>query len=117
MGRRREKKEVLDVLKSGYLVRYGSEDDPDYKKKVYTFEKELAKVVGVKHAIERSSETSALSIGLSALEISPGDEIIVPGYTLIASISSIIYARSIPVLSESHENKQGGSLCNTAHME
>jgi len=31
-----EKKEVMDVLESGYLFRYGSEDDPNFKKKVFT---------------------------------------------------------------------------------
>ena len=37
---------------------------------------------------------------LSALGIGPGDEVIVPGYTFIASISSIVYARAIPILAE-----------------
>ena len=59
-----EKKEVLEVLDSGYVVRYGSEDDPAYKQKTYTLEKELAKLVGVNHAIAVNSGTSALFIGL-----------------------------------------------------
>ena len=37
-----EKKEVLDVLESGYFFRYGSENDPNFKHKVATFEKEFA---------------------------------------------------------------------------
>jgi len=99
-----EKKEVLDVLESGYLFRYGSEDDPAFKRKVATLEKEFAKYIGVKHSIAVSSGTSALLICLAALGIGPGDEVIVPGYTFIASISSIIYARAIPVFVEIDES-------------
>ena len=99
-----EKKEVLDVLESGYLSRYGSEDDPAFKHKVGTFEKEFAKYIGVNHSIAVSSGTGALLICLEALGIGPGDEVIVPGYTFIASISSIIYARAIPVLAEIDES-------------
>jgi dTDP-4-amino-4,6-dideoxygalactose transaminase len=41
-----------------------------------------------------------LLVALSALGVGPGDEVIVPGYTYTASISSIIYARAIPALAE-----------------
>ena len=99
-----EKKEVLEVLDSGHVVRYGSEDDPAYKQKTYTLERELEKRIGVKHAIAVNSGTSALFIGLSALGIGAGDEVIVPGYTFIASLSSIIYARGIPILAEIDES-------------
>ena len=99
-----EKKEVLDVLEGGYFFRYGSEDDPDFKHKVATFEKEFAKYIGVRNCIALSSGTSALLTCFSALGIGPGDEVIVPGYTFIASISSIIYARAIPVLAEIDES-------------
>jgi len=99
-----EKKEVLDVLESGYFFRYGSEDDPTFKHKVATFEKEFAEYVEVGNCIALSSGTSALLTCLSALGIGPGDEVIVPGYTFIASISSIIYARAIPILAEIDES-------------
>ena len=42
-----ERKEVLDVLESGYLSRYGREDDPRFKQKVVTLEREFAKKMGV----------------------------------------------------------------------
>ena len=42
----------------------------------------------------------ALLVALSGLGVGPGDEVIVPGYTFIASMSSIIYARAIPILAE-----------------
>jgi dTDP-4-amino-4,6-dideoxygalactose transaminase len=95
-----EKKEVLDVLESGYLFRYGSEDDPDFKHKVATLEKEFARYAGAEHCVAVTSGTAALLTCLAALGIGPGDEVIVPGYTFIASISSIIYAKAIPVLAE-----------------
>ncbi len=38
-----EKKELIEVIESGYLFRYGAEDDPKFKKKVATFEKECAR--------------------------------------------------------------------------
>ncbi len=99
-----EKKEVLDVLEKGYLFRYGSEDDPNFKQKVTTFEKEFANYIGADHCLALSSGTSALLTCLSALGIGPGDEVIIPGYTFIASISSIIYARAIPVFAEINES-------------
>src|SRR5450759_4795158 len=95
-----EKKEVLDVLASGYLSRYGSLSNPAFKHKVYTFEQEFAGYSGVKYAIATSSGPGSLLISLLALGISDGDEVIVPGYTFIASMSAIVYARAVPVLAE-----------------
>ncbi len=99
-----EKKEVMDVLEKGYLFRYGSEDDAHFLHKVATFEKEFAKYIGAKHCVALSSGTGALLTCLAALGIGPGDEVIVPGYTFIASISSIIYAKAIPVFAEIDES-------------
>jgi dTDP-4-amino-4,6-dideoxygalactose transaminase len=99
-----ERKELLDVMETGYLSRYGSESDPRFKQKVVTFEKEFAEYVGTKHAICVNGGTGAILICLTALGIGPGDEVIVPGYTFIASISAICYARAIPVLAEIDES-------------
>ncbi len=99
-----ELKEVTDVLESGHLFRYGSLDDPDYKHKVYTLEKEFAAYCGIKHALAVSSGTAALLVSLKAIGIRPDDEIIVPAYTFIASYSSVIFAGGVPVLSEIDES-------------
>jgi len=99
-----ERKELLDVMETGYLSRYGKEDDPRFKRKVITFEKEFAKYVGSRHAIAVNGGTGALITSLAALGIGPGDEVIVPGYTFIASISSIIHAKAIPILAEIDES-------------
>ena len=98
-----EKNELMDVIESGYLYRYGDLSDPRFKAKVWNLEKDFAKMVGVNHALAVNSGTSALLTSLWALGVGPGDEVIVPGYTFIASITSIIFARAIPVLAEIDE--------------
>ena len=95
-----EEKEVLDVLRSRWLFRYGDEKDPTFKRKVKTLEEMVEQGFGTRHALAVTSGTAALITALSALGIGPGDEVIVPGYTFIASISSIIVARAVPVLAE-----------------
>jgi len=95
-----EKRELLEVLEAGYLYRYGSPDDPGFKAKVIKFEQAVAKWAGVPYAVALNSGTSALLVALMGLGVGPGDEVIVPGYTFIASISSIIYARAVPILAE-----------------
>lgn len=99
-----ERKELLDVMETGYLVRYGAEDDPNFKKKVITFEKEFAEFCNIDYCIAVNSGTCALLCCLVALGIGPGDEVIVPGYTFVASISAIIQSRAIPVLAEIDES-------------
>ena len=99
-----EKREVMEVLESGYLFRYGSEDDPNFMQKVATLENEFANFIRVKYAVAVNSGTNALFASLASLGVGPGDEVIVPGYTFIASISSIIMSRAIPILAEIDES-------------
>ena len=94
---------VTRVLRSGYLGRYGPDDDPAFGAEVLTLEQSVADIVGVQHALGVNSGTSALWILMSALGIGPGDEVIVPGFTFVASMSSIIYAGAKPVLAEIDE--------------
>jgi dTDP-4-amino-4,6-dideoxygalactose transaminase len=91
---------VTRVLRSGHLGRYGPDDDPSFGAEVLTFEKRIAELVGVRHSVAVNSGTSAIWILLSALGIGPGDEVIVPGFTFVASMSSIVYAGATPVLAE-----------------
>jgi dTDP-4-amino-4,6-dideoxygalactose transaminase len=94
---------VTRVLRSGFLGRYGPDDDPAFGAEVLTIEQSVAALVGVRHALGVNSGTSALWILMSALGIGPGDEVIVPGFTFVASMSSIIYAGAKPVLAEIDE--------------
>jgi dTDP-4-amino-4,6-dideoxygalactose transaminase len=95
-----EKKEVMEVLETGYLFRYGRLEDPRFLRKTYTFEQEFAKYCCVKHALATSSGTSALLSCLLATGLKPGDEVIVPAYTFVASYTAIIFAGLVPVLAE-----------------
>ncbi len=98
-----EKKALLEVIEAGYLFRYGDKSDPGFLARVWQFEKEVSKYLGIRYTVAVNSGTSALWIALCALGIGPGDEVVVPGYTFISSITSIIYARAVPVLVEIDE--------------
>jgi dTDP-4-amino-4,6-dideoxygalactose transaminase len=80
---------VQDVLRSG-KVNYWTGS------KGREFEEKFAQWQGSKFAVSTSSGTSALHVALSALGIGPGDEVIVPSYTFIASSFSIVQAGAIP---------------------
>jgi dTDP-4-amino-4,6-dideoxygalactose transaminase len=93
--------EVLEVLNSGFLSRYGPSDNPAFGAKVHRVETEFARLAGVNHGLALSGGGSAaLWIALLGLGIGSGDEVIVPGFTYVASISSIVYAGATPVLAE-----------------
>lgn len=95
---------AMEVMKSGYLFRYGSENDPKFLHKVSELEKEFAKYCGAQYALATSSGTSALLVSLIALGLKPGDEVIVPAYTFVATYSACIFAGLVPVLAEIDES-------------
>ncbi len=80
---------VQDVLRSG-KVNYWTGP------KGMAFEEKFAAWQGSKFAVSTSSGTSALHVALTALGIGPGDEVIVPSYTFIASSFSIVQAGAVP---------------------
>ena len=58
-------------------------------------------MAGVKHALALSGGgSSGLWLSLVGLGIGPGDEVIVPGFTFVATMSAVVYARAVPVLAE-----------------
>jgi len=65
--------------------------------KVKEFEEEFAELCGAKHAICLTSGTSALEVALWAAGVEPGDEVIVPPYTFIATASAVVMVGGIPV--------------------
>src|SRR4051812_21877265 len=95
---------VMRVIQSGHLFRYGSENDPDFLHTTATLEKEFAKYCGAKFGLATSSGTSSLIASLMGMGLKPGDEVIVPAYTFVASYSSCIFAGLIPVLAEIDES-------------
>src|SRR5665647_1578678 len=80
---------VEQVLRSG-KVNYWTGN------KGMEFEKKFAEWQGSKYAISVATGTAALHVGLTALGIGPGDEVIVPSYTFIASSFSVLQAGAIP---------------------
>ena len=95
-----EIKEVMEVLQSGYLYRYQVGQDARFQGKVLQLEREFARRSQVRHALAVNSGTTALLTALMGLGIGPGDEVIVPGFTFVASISAVVYAGAVPVLAE-----------------
>jgi len=96
-----ETAEVLEVLASRYLSRYGPSDDPAFGAKVHRVEAEIAALAGVRYGLGLSGGGSAaLLVALLGLGVGSGDEVIVPGFTFVASISAIVFAGATPVLAE-----------------
>jgi UDP-2-acetamido-2-deoxy-ribo-hexuluronate aminotransferase len=71
---------------------------------VKTFEENLAKYCGVKHAIACSSGTDSLLLALMALDIGPGDEVITSPFTFIATAEVIAFLRATPVFVDINED-------------
>ncbi len=67
------------------------------------FEQAFAKLCGVKHAVACNNGTTALHLALVALGIGPGDEVIVPTLTYIASANTVTYCGATPVFIDSDE--------------
>jgi len=62
------------------------------------FEREFAAYHEAKHGIAVTNGTAALEVSLAALEIGPGDEVIVPDFTFVATASAVLFAGALPVL-------------------
>jgi dTDP-4-amino-4,6-dideoxygalactose transaminase len=80
---------VLDCLESGWLT---------MGPRTQAFEQALARYVGVEHTVTVSSGTAALHLACLAAGVGPGDEVIVPSFTFVASASAARYAGAEPVL-------------------
>lgn len=71
--------------------------------KVAEFEKQVAAYVGAKHGVATSSCTTGLHLALHAIGVGPGDEVIVPSLTFIASPNSVLYTGADVVFCEIDE--------------
>ncbi|HZS37719.1 MAG TPA: LegC family aminotransferase [Polyangia bacterium] len=70
---------------------------------VERFEREFAAYVGARHAVACSSGTAAIHVALRLLGIGPGDEVLVPTLTFIASANPILYEHATPILVDAEE--------------
>ncbi|HPS52166.1 MAG TPA: DegT/DnrJ/EryC1/StrS family aminotransferase [Phycisphaerae bacterium] len=92
---------VLDVVKNGSLFRYYGLKAPKYVDKYESLSKEY---YGCKYTLGINSGTGALSTALSALQIGPGCEVIVPAFLWVATVGAVVQANAIPVICEVDES-------------
>src|SRR4051812_23384553 len=89
----KEKQYVVDCLDSGWISSKG-----EY---IARFESEFAGYVGIPYASAVCNGTVALHLAMVALGIGPGDEVLVPTLTYIASVNAIAYNGATPVFVDS----------------
>lgn len=84
---------VLEALRSGCLSRNGGT-------MVKSFEREFADAIGARFAVACSSGTSCVHLAVAALNLDPGDEVILPPITDIGSILPVLWQNAIPVFAD-----------------
>jgi dTDP-4-amino-4,6-dideoxygalactose transaminase len=89
---------IARVIRSGKLFRYGEEGQ------CATFEKRYAAYLGVDHFALSASGTFALTAGLTAMGIGPGDEVIIPAHTYMATATAVLAVGAIPVIVDVDES-------------
>ncbi len=99
----KEQEQLLDVHHSQLPFRwYGFGNRPPLK--VATFEKEFAEWMHTRFAVAVTSGTSALQVALAALQIGPGDEVILPAWTWHSCFNTVVLAGALPVFAEIDES-------------
>lgn len=91
---KREEEALLGTLKSGEWFRGGG-------KRAIAFEKAYAELTGAKGCLATANGTSALLTSLAALGVGPGDEVIVPPYTFVATVNVVLMLNALPVFVDS----------------
>jgi len=86
-----EESEVAETVRSTWLT---------MGPRVKGFEDQVASYVGAKHAIAVSSGTAELDVALKVLGIRPGDEVILPAFTYIATANAVLYQHAVPVFAD-----------------
>lgn len=87
-----ERKYVLDCLDTNWISSNG--------KYIGAFEQAFAEFCGVEHAIATNNGTTALHLALVAMGLQPGDEVIIPTVTYIATANAVRYCGATPVLAD-----------------
>ena len=84
-----ERRMLLDAFDSNWIAPVGPDLD--------AFERELAEVSGTEHAVGLSSGTAGLHLALLLVGVGPGDEVLVPSFTFVATASAVAYVGATPV--------------------
>lgn len=87
-----EEQALIDTVRSRVWGRRLKNGPSDF------FEKNYAKLLGVEHCLAVNSGTSALITLLGALDIGPGDEVILPAYTFIATFNAVVMHKALPII-------------------
>src|SRR6185436_5938689 len=85
-----EERAMLDTLRSGRWYRGSGQ-------MVNKFEEAYAQLTGAKYCLATSNGTSALVTSLNALGVEPGDEVLLPPYTFIATVNVVLGQHALPV--------------------
>src|SRR5216683_2539403 len=88
----REKELVLDALDSGWVSSIG--------KYIDEFEANFARYCGTAYALAVSNGTTGLHLALATLGLQPGDEVIIPDLTFVATANAVAYTGATPILAE-----------------
>lgn len=88
----RETSYVLDAVRHGWNRHWNAY--------LQRFEQAFAEYVGARYALATSSGTGALHLALAALGIGPGDEVIVPDLTWVATANAVLYVGATPVFAD-----------------
>jgi 8-amino-3,8-dideoxy-alpha-D-manno-octulosonate transaminase len=88
------------VLRSGSLSRYQDGEESETE----ILEREWSEFIGAQHSLAVTSGTAALICGLVGLGIQPGDEVILPGYTYVASALACLAIGAVPVVAEINDS-------------
>jgi dTDP-4-amino-4,6-dideoxygalactose transaminase len=97
-----EEEAVLEVIRAKRLFRYyGANPGPS---KVAELEQAFAAFMGSPHSVAVTSGSASLICALIGLGVGPGDEVIVPAYTWIASASAVLAAGGVPIVAECDES-------------
>ena len=101
-----EEQAVLRVMRDGTLSAFLGAWAPEYwgGPEVKALEAEWASVFGAEHAVTVNSATSGLIAAMGAIGISPGDEVIVPPYTMSATAVAPLFYGGIPVFADVDED-------------
>ncbi|PYI55799.1 DegT/DnrJ/EryC1/StrS family aminotransferase [Paenibacillus flagellatus] len=94
---------LKEVLESGKWGGSGSSAVPNYEAKLPLMERKFAELHGARHAVSVVNGTVAISVALQAAGLKPGDEVIVPPYTFIATASAALACGMIPVFADIEE--------------
>lgn len=97
----KERGQLEDVLEGRNPFRW---NNPLNKSKVALFEREFAARMGAEYALAVTSGTAALHTAMAALEVGPGDEVILPAWTWYSCYNTVIQAGALPVFAEIDES-------------